>query len=125
MPIQITTAFIGEVATTRAVLDLLGRYEARAESAVENAATKATAAAKGNVRRDTDQLHDSIDWVRDDRDGPGARVGTGAPYGRRIEFDFTGPDTLGRTFNHVTLPAAWLGPVVPRVEGWLIEGLRG
>ena len=48
-------------------------------------------------------------------------LGTNRPYGARQHFGFTGPDSLGRTFDHPARP--WLG-VSPDDEAEIVAILR-
>lgn len=122
MPIQLTADFFGTTTSVVSILALGPKYTGKADDAVVAVAKRVTESAKGIVRFDEGALQDSIGWVKT---GEGeARIGTGSPYGARIELDFTGPDSTGRTFDHTTLPAAWLSPWIPLVNGWMIEELR-
>jgi hypothetical protein len=40
-------------------------------------------------------------------------IGTNAPQGRRLEFGFVGPDSLGRVYNQPPFPH--VGPAVPYI----------
>jgi hypothetical protein len=40
-------------------------------------------------------------------------IGTNAPQGRRLEFGFSGPDSLGRVYNQPPFPH--VGPAIPYI----------
>ncbi|MEU5660077.1 HK97 gp10 family phage protein [Streptomyces sp. NPDC047737] len=54
--------------------------------------------------------------------GAQCTIGTNAPQGRRLEFGFVGPDSLGRVYNQPPFPH--VGPAVPRMEAVLQEQMR-
>lgn len=54
--------------------------------------------------------------------GAQCTIGTNAPQGRRLEFGFVGPDSLGRVYNQPPFPH--VGPAVPRMETLLRDQMR-
>lgn len=46
-----------------------------------------------------------------------ATLGTKKPQGRRLEFGFVGPDSLGRIYNQPPFPH--VGPAIPAMEALL------
>ncbi|PVC80612.1 hypothetical protein DBP19_36350 [Streptomyces sp. CS090A] len=55
--------------------------------------------------------------------GAQCTIGTNAPQGRRLEYGFVGPDSLGRVYNQPPFPH--VGPAVPRMEAVLWEQMLG
>lgn len=71
---------------------------------------------------DTGRLRSSIvDEISRDSRGLVARVGTDVKYAARIEFGFSGKDSLGREYNQAAQP--FLRPAVAQVTGGSFEGL--
>lgn len=54
--------------------------------------------------------------------GAWCTIGTMAPQGRRLEFGFVGPDSLGRVYNQPPFPHA--GPAVPYIAAILHAQMR-
>lgn len=53
--------------------------------------------------------------------GAACTIGTRAPQGRRLEFGFVGPDSLGRVYNQPPFPH--VGPAIPAIEAALHAGM--
>lgn len=53
--------------------------------------------------------------------GAECTIGTDRPQGRRLEFGFVGPDSLGRVYNQPPFPH--VGPAIPAIEGMLRVGM--
>ena len=49
-------------------------------------------------------------------------IGTELPYGRRLEFGFTGTDSLGRSYHQPPFPH--VQPALPYIEGVLMAQMR-
>ncbi|MEU6016970.1 hypothetical protein ABZ826_23845 [Streptomyces sp. NPDC047515] len=49
-------------------------------------------------------------------------IGTNAPQGRRLEFGFVGPDSLGRVYNQPPFPH--VGPAIPYIGATLMMEMR-
>jgi hypothetical protein len=49
-------------------------------------------------------------------------LGTDLPYGRRLEFGFTGTDSLGRSYNQPPFPH--VQPALPFIEETLMAQMR-
>lgn len=56
------------------------------------------------------------------RAGAVCTIGTDLPYGRRLEFGFTGTDSLGRSYNQPPFPH--VQPALPYIEGVLVAQMR-
>ena len=59
--------------------------------------------------------------VQASADAVSAVVGTNKPQGRRLEYGFVGPDSLGRLFHQPPYPH--VGPAVARVEPLFVAAL--
>ncbi|MEV6146432.1 HK97 gp10 family phage protein [Streptomyces sp. NPDC051992] len=49
-------------------------------------------------------------------------IGTNAPQGRRLEFGFVGPDSLGRVYNQPPFPH--VGPAIDYIGATLMTEMR-
>ncbi|WP_329047164.1 HK97 gp10 family phage protein [Streptomyces sp. NBC_01422] len=49
-------------------------------------------------------------------------IGTNAPQGRRLEFGFVGPDSLGRVYNQPPFPH--VGPAIDYIGATLLMEMR-
>ncbi|MFG3244206.1 hypothetical protein [Streptomyces sp. NPDC048157] len=49
-------------------------------------------------------------------------IGTSAPQGRRLEFGFVGPDSLGRVYNQPPFPH--VGPAIDYIGATLMTEMR-
>lgn len=117
--------YVGFTEAATKVRALGGDLEKGAVAAVEETVDWGVRAVAALAPVDTDAYRPSIGgWVRKGGSAVEGRIGTDAPYGRRLEFDFKGPDVLGRTFNHVSLPQPHFGPVADQVRARLIANLR-
>lgn len=54
--------------------------------------------------------------------GAQCTIGTNAPQGRRLEFGFVGPDSLGRIYNQP--PFAHVGPAIDYIGSMLLMEMR-
>ncbi|MFJ1900535.1 HK97 gp10 family phage protein [Streptomyces sp. NPDC088115] len=54
--------------------------------------------------------------------GAQCTIGTNAPQGRRLEFGFVGPDSLGRVYNQP--PFAHVGPAIDFIGATLLVEMR-
>jgi hypothetical protein len=54
--------------------------------------------------------------------GAECTIGTHEPQGRRLEFGFYGPDSLGREYAQPPFPH--VGPALPAIEAALKSGIR-
>ncbi|MFK0288237.1 HK97 gp10 family phage protein [Streptomyces sp. NPDC090499] len=54
--------------------------------------------------------------------GASCTIGTELPYGRRLEFGFTGTDSLGRYYDQKPLPH--VQPALPYIEQTLMGQMR-
>lgn len=54
--------------------------------------------------------------------GAQCTIGTDLPYGRRLEFGFTGTDSLGRSYAQPPFPH--VQPALPYIEGVLMAQMR-
>ncbi|MFC7794656.1 HK97 gp10 family phage protein [Streptomyces cinereoruber] len=54
--------------------------------------------------------------------GAECTIGTSKPQGRRLEFGFQGPDSLGRVYNQPPFPH--VGPAIPVIEQTLRTQIR-
>ena len=54
--------------------------------------------------------------------GAECTIGTNEPQGRRLEFGFVGPDSLGRVYNQPPFPH--VQPALPTIEETLREQMR-
>lgn len=54
--------------------------------------------------------------------GAECTIGTTAPQGRRLEFGFVGPDSLGRVYNQPPFPH--VQPAIGHIEDTLHEQMR-
>lgn len=55
--------------------------------------------------------------------GAECTIGTDAPQGRRLEFGFVGPDSLGRVYNQPPFPH--VQPALAFIEDTLHQQMRG
>ena len=53
--------------------------------------------------------------------GAQCTIGTGRPQGRRLEFGFTGVDSIGRYYDQPPFPH--VGPAIPLIEAALRQGV--
>lgn len=51
-----------------------------------------------------------------------ASIGTNAPQGRRLEFGFVGPDSLGRIYNQPPFPH--FGPAIDKYADAYVDAVR-
>jgi hypothetical protein len=126
--IIIDVEVLGEALAIKRILDLRGEYGDRAEGAVQSVAEWAAGAAGAGAPTASGQLAGSYAWRYEPVGGdPRARVGTGEPYGRRVEFGFAGQfDSLGRgPYRDISLPVRHLSPVADQVPARLAKALRG
>lgn len=54
--------------------------------------------------------------------GAQCTIGTDAPQGRRLEYGFSGVDSIGRQYNQPPFPH--VGPAIPTIEASLRQGMR-
>lgn len=54
--------------------------------------------------------------------GAQCTIGTSLPYGRRLEFGFSGTDSIGRTYAQPPFPH--VQPALPYIEGVLMAQMR-
>lgn len=54
--------------------------------------------------------------------GAQCTIGTSAPQGRRLEYGFSGVDSIGRQYNQPPFPH--VGPAIPVIEASLRRGMR-
>lgn len=75
------------------------------------------------INSEVPNYHDS--WQSPTRAIPyGAQctLGTQKPQGRRLEFGFTGVDSIGRYYDQAPFPH--VGPAIPAIEAALRQGMR-
>lgn len=124
--IQIVADVAGVAMTHVALNALLSKTERQAVVAATRTAARAVEAIRAGAPVDEGIYVGTIEAspVRMTADGPYVRVSSDAPQARRLELGYVGPDSLGRIFNHVTLPNPHFGPVAPLILGWLAEEMR-
>lgn len=54
--------------------------------------------------------------------GAQCTIATGKPQGRRLEFGFVGPDSLGRVYNQPPFPH--VQPALPFIQATLLASMR-
>ena len=121
--IDITTSFNGDEAArsfTTFGLDM----DRRVVNAVRQTAEWAKTEIADNAPVRTGNLRDSIGVGPMEKTDGGVYcdVGTGEPYGRRIEFGYDETDTLDRSYHQA--PQPYFGPVVPQILGELEGRIR-
>lgn len=121
---EATSSFDGAESTTHA-FTLFGDTSVKAiEQALMATAEWATPIIAANAPVVSGRLRDSIGHSPIERteDGPEIRIGTGEPYGRRIELGYQGTDSAGRSYNQE--PQPFIGPVDDELVPHLIQEIK-
>lgn len=108
-------------ASERALIQALA---ATAEWATPIIAANAPVGTRDDRTHTPGQLRDSIGHSPIERtaDGPEIRIGTGEPYGRRVELGYRGTDSAGRSYEQD--PEPYIGPVVDELVPHLIKEIK-
>jgi len=124
--VTFTYSFVGLPLALQAVRALGGDVERIATEAVSETAEWAKDEVFKLAPVDEDIYRHTIGFIIERTgDSVRARVGTGEPYGRRLEFGFGGrTDSRNRTYVDINLPIAHFGPVADRVPRELVRRMQ-
>jgi Bacteriophage HK97-gp10, putative tail-component len=125
--IEFVAQIEGETVIRAALMDFADKYDGKIDGALVATAVRAVNEIQAIARVDSGNFQSNIakSEVMGTKGNRYIRVFSPDPYARRLEFDYHGPDSRGRTFDHTSLPAPSFGVVAPRLPGYLVGELRG